>query len=373
MSDDEQLLFGADFQAQLAQMQAETAAAVAAQPQEPGLLDTIVEALTPAHEPTLGEMIANEVRLSTGPDTDGDGRTDLREREEGTSPERDERDLDMDGLDNTAEAAAGTSPHQYDSDWDGMADGLETVAGRNPLFPDGGDENTPGFYERLLANSFDADRDGLLDGVEGELGTDPTNANTDGDRLDDGLEVGSWSPELQLDPRSPDTDGDGRIDGFDRDNSRNEADDDLDGLDNTMEAQVGTSPTRYDTDGDGATDLLEVQRQSDPVVFDEIGDDDWEAATTLAIVQEHDRDADGLVDGVEAQLFTDPDDADTDDDMLPDGIDDAPREPLEGVQLDIAPTAEAFEAEAFEGDSFAADLGVADTAVEATDGVFDGF
>ncbi|MEQ1702541.1 MAG: hypothetical protein ABMA25_20725 [Ilumatobacteraceae bacterium] len=377
MSDDEQVLFGDEFQAQLAQMQAETAAAIAAQPPEPGLLDTIVEALTPAHEPTIGEMIANEVRLNSGPDGDGDGRTDLRESEEGTNPARDERDLDMDGLDNTAEAAAGTSPHRYDSDWDGTADGLEAVAGRDPMFPDSGDEDAPGFYERMLANSFDADRDGLLDHVEEELGTSPTNANTDGDRIDDGFEVGSWGSDLRLDPRSPDTDGDGRIDGFDTDNSRDEADDDFDGLDNTLEREMGTSPTRYDTDGDGATDGLELSRDTNPKVFDEIGDDDFDADLAIESMQRFDRDQDGLVDRVERSLSTDPDDPDSDDDALTDGIDDEPLTAMEGMEgLGADPTPpmtdfDAPEAEPF-SDAFTDELDAVDDAVDAAGDVFDG-
>lgn len=389
MSDDEQLLFGDEFQAQLAQMQAETAAAIAAQPPEPGLFDTIVEALTPPHEPTLGEVIANEVRLNSGPDTDRDGRTDLREREEGSNPTRDERDLDMDGLDNTAEAAAGTSPHQYDSDWDGMADGLEAVAGRDPNFPDGDEEGTPGFYERLLADNFDADRDGLLDEVETSLGTSPTNANTDGDRLSDGLEVGSWSADMRMDPLSPDTDGDGRIDGFDRDNSRDEADDDFDGLDNTLEKDMGTSPHRYDTDGDGATDGLELSRDTNPIVFDEISDDDFDANLAIESMQRFDRDQDGLVDRVERALSTDPDDPDSDDDALTDGIDDEPltaMEGMEGLGADPAPltadfdtAAPVFEPEPLpepepepEPDSFGDDLDAADHALDAAGDVFDG-
>ncbi len=60
----------------------------------------------------------------------------------------------------------------------------------------------------------DADIDGLLDEQEAVLGTDPNNNDTDGDGLNDRLEV-----EVKgTDPLNADTDGDGISDWNDNDN-----------------------------------------------------------------------------------------------------------------------------------------------------------
>lgn len=382
MSDDERLLFGPEFQAQLAQMQAATGVTAEPLPLPPTLSEQILQfaedvaqrVAPPSQEPepTLGDIIANEIRLASGPDSDRDGRTDLREAEEGTHPQRDQRDVDMDGLDNAAEAAHGTSPYLYDTDYDGMADGFEVAAGRNPMFPEG--EPQPGFYEQVLASRFDADSDGLLDAVEAQLGTDPASANTDRDRFSDADEVGSWGEAMRLDPLSPDSDGDGRIDGFDSDSSRDEADDDFDGLDNTLEHTLGTSTDHYDTDGDGATDGLEVARDTNPIVFDEVGDEDLDAAAALESVQRFDRDLDGLVDQVERKRSTNPDDADTDDDGLPDGIDDAPLGMIEGIEPDLAPSRADFDQPGSEpsSDAFTDEIEAVSAAFDGVNDVFDG-
>ncbi len=56
----------------------------------------------------------------------------------------------------------------------------------------------------------DEDGDGLTNGEEKEIGTDPLEPDTDGDGLDDGLEV----KIIGTDPKSNDTDGDGVTDGI---------------------------------------------------------------------------------------------------------------------------------------------------------------
>ncbi len=47
---------------------------------------------------------------------------------------------------------------------------------------------------------------------------------------------------------------------------------DLDGLNNSIERQLGTNPTDYDTDGDGLGDLEERQINSEPLSVDSDGD-----------------------------------------------------------------------------------------------------
>ena len=59
----------------------------------------------------------------------------------------------------------------------------------------------------------DSDGDGLVDRHERALGTSPQLEDTDGDGLDDGLEI----VELGTDPLLADTDQDGFDDGFDDD------------------------------------------------------------------------------------------------------------------------------------------------------------
>lgn len=61
----------------------------------------------------------------------------------------------------------------------------------------------------LFGEAVDSDKDGLDDVREKELGTNPFNADTDGDGLNDGDEVIIW----KTNPLNPDTDGDGYKDG----------------------------------------------------------------------------------------------------------------------------------------------------------------
>lgn len=123
----------------------------------------------------------------------------------------------------------------------------------------------------------DSDNDGLSDPREKELGTDPNVTDTDGDGLDDGEEVKTYSS----DPLDVDTDGDGLEDGEEAN-------------------QVGTNPVRADTDDDGLNDSHE---------WNELGTDP----------ENPDSDRDKLTDGEEVNgIGTDPLNKDTDGDGLPD-------------------------------------------------------
>jgi Concanavalin A-like lectin/glucanases superfamily/PA14 domain/Bacterial TSP3 repeat len=101
-------------------------------------------------------------------------------------------DFDSDTVNDTAEYTNGTDPTKPDTDDDGLTDAQEITATTNPLDPD-------------------TDNDGLLDGVEddtgvfvdaGHTGTDPKNADSDGDKWPDGVEVG-WPSNPNLNTSQP--------------------------------------------------------------------------------------------------------------------------------------------------------------------------
>ncbi|MGJ8713615.1 MAG: Calx-beta domain-containing protein [Maribacter stanieri] len=106
----------------------------------------------------------------------------------------------------------------------------------------------------------DDDNDGLLGGQEVVLGTDSNDPDTDGDGIEDGVEVGD-------DIDNPlDEDGDGIIDALDS----NTVDADNDGVNDQQDPANNNPciPNRFngscDTDGDGISDLDEQTNGSDP-------------------------------------------------------------------------------------------------------------
>src|SRR6267143_185756 len=160
-----------------------------------------------------------------------------------------------------------TDPFDFDTDDDGLPDGLELLPGDglNPTDP----------MDR------DTDRDGLPDGAERVVhGSDPTMTDSDGDTLTDYQEVTPRELGLEIDgvpvervivtsPAAADTDGDGLRD-----------DEEWDGF-----SRYGfvTDPTESDTDRDGLTDFDELaglnRKPTNPV--------------------ESDTDADGVMDGLD--------------------------------------------------------------------------
>jgi gliding motility-associated-like protein len=185
-------------------------------------------------------------------------------------------DTDGDGLSDANEAIAGTDPNNPDSDGDGENDNVEV--GGNPAAPldtdgDGtmdafessivdtdGDgvsneldpENTNPCVPNINAGPCDQDNDGLINSQETTLGTNPTNPDTDGDGINDGVENANGSDPL--DPCDPDN----TLPGC-------QIDTDGDGLTDAIEATLGTDPNNPDTDGDGLTDGAEVLGGSDPL------------------------------------------------------------------------------------------------------------
>ena len=163
-----------------------------------------------------------------------------------------DKDSDGDGLTDIEEKNIGTDPHNPDSDGDGLSDGEEHFDTKtNPLNPD-------------------TDGDGLNDGDEvNKYHTDPNNPDTDGDGLNDGDEV----MKTHTDPLKADTDNDGVSDGkevigaltpttdrggFDVNNPANtnhrDTPDVIDALD-----------PMNDSDTDKRPNLTETQKKTDPL------------------------------------------------------------------------------------------------------------
>jgi hypothetical protein len=124
-------------------------------------------------------------------------------------------DKDNDGLPDAVEAGIGgapsppnlcpsatapTNPLLADSDGDRVLDGAECALGTDPMNP----LSKP---PTLLAG--DTDHDGLPDTLEVILGSDPLKIDTDGDKINDGIEFKGYNTS----PALPDTDGDGCGDG----------------------------------------------------------------------------------------------------------------------------------------------------------------
>jgi hypothetical protein len=127
--------------------------------------------------------------------------------------DRDDADVDGDGLLNTDEVARGTDTRNPDTDGDGLKDGVEVAGGSNPVNPD---TDGDGIVDSIDPNPLVSDRDqdgdgvadtddpdidgdGLMNDQEAIRGTDPRKPDTDGDRWQDGLEVALESDPLRAD------------------------------------------------------------------------------------------------------------------------------------------------------------------------------
>jgi len=163
------------------------------------------------------------------------------------------KDTDGDGLVQALEENTCADPHDYDTDDDGIADGIEDVNKNGAVDAGETDPCDP-----------DTDGDGLDDGDEINVhGTDPANFDTDSDGADDGWEL-TYSG-CGLDPLVGDSTDDA----------------DTDGLSNLGEYQNGADPCNPDTDGDGLSDGQEVNTYgTSPTGWDTDGDylpDNYEA------------------------------------------------------------------------------------------------
>lgn len=193
-------------------------------------------------------------------------------------------------------------------------------------------ENNDNYYSGSIGltvtgtdGGADPDKDRVVNREEDRYGTDKMNADTDGDRLSDGVEIydfktnplspdtdkdrlNDWE-ELKVsntDPRNPDTDGDGLGDGDER----------LIHL---------TDPLKKDTDGDRVSDKDEIEiSKTDPRNPDTDGeglDDGQELGTYKTNPKSPDHDNDNLTDFEEVVTYkTDPKNQDTDGGGANDGV-----------------------------------------------------
>lgn len=283
------------------------------------------------------------------------------------------RDWDKDGISNSDEDVLHTDPRLPDTDGDGLTDGEEHL-----------------HIERI--KSFLEETDPKLKISFKELGVlNPTMADSDGDCLPDGLELGieakDWpplaktqysvlqpprpipssicldilkahkidfttvhffdtDPQSKTDPTAPDTDGDQLIDGAEDWN--------WDGVRAKDKAGqwVETDPMIADSDGDELPDG-EEDRNDNGIL------DKAETSPLLA-----DTDHDGVKDAQELRSGSTPTSCDSDQDGLPDGI--------ENNVANIAPT-KGCEGAAFHGSNFAAPSALSSSSVDSdSDGLKDG-
>ncbi len=195
---------------------------------------------------------------------------------------------------------------------------FETSGGYNHTFGDklelierakGGLADKDGYWNFLIGLTIsgengdaDPDGDGLSNKIEKQLGTDPKNPDSDGDGLNDGEEVNTYSTN----PLNADSDGDGLKDGAEVKTYKtnpNKADTDGDGLNDGDEVtKYNTNPLNADSDADGLNDGDEIMKyKTDPLKAD--------------------TDGDGLSDGDEVMKYkTDPLKVDTDGGTVNDGV-----------------------------------------------------
>jgi MYXO-CTERM domain-containing protein len=265
-------------------------------------------------------------------------------------------DPDGDGATNAQERGAGTDLQDPDSDDDGVCDGPNTVVPTcigttgdedgdgvlNATDPDPLDPCNPN-PNALACPTGDPDGDGVNNGDEATAGTDPNDPDSD----DDGLCDGALSLPGVCVGQGGDDDGDGvtndaevgagsdPLDPCDPDPNAlacPTGDPDGDGVDNQTEAIAGTDPNDPDSDDDGTCDGVidvaptcvgagtDADGDGIPVGTDPDDADPCNPNPDALACPTGDPDGDGVNNGDEATAGTDPNDPDSDDDGVCDGM-----------------------------------------------------
>ena len=288
---------------------------------------TLIPCRSQDNESSCAPALAASVDIEIVPvnDHDGDGVPSADEDLDGNGDPRDDdsdgdlapnyldQDDDGDGILTAEELlVADVNARANDLDGDGIPNWLDLDTDGD-LRPDliegtGDDDNDgiPNFRDPIDTDGpvGDPDLDGLSNREEALLGTDPFDRDTDDDGLTDGQEVGAGTSTTTFEMGA--------------DTSPLDADTDDDGISDGEEVNAGddgfvTDPLVSDTDGDGLPDGLE---------------------TSSSVVQGGASDAAGVlyagtdfsfVPDLDLTTSTDPTNADTDDDTVPDGEEDANR------------------------------------------------
>ncbi len=202
-------------------------------------------------------------------------------------------DFDYDGLTNQQELNLGLDPFAYDTDGDGLGDSWEVAHGLDP-------KSAAGVNGAL----GDPDGDLLSNQDEQSNATDPHDADSDDDTLNDYAEAMTYLTN----PNVADSEGDG--------------------LGDAAEVLVYlTDPWDWDTDGDSLSDVAEIN-------------------TYLTNPLNKDSDSDGLNDAAEVNTYqTNPNVADSDGDGITDKS-----EVMQGTNANSASSRPAFESVEIVGD-----------------------
>ena len=224
-------------------------------------------------------------------DTDGDGLTDGAE---------------ISGSANILYPNQSTDPNNIDSDDDGVSDFAEVNATSNETFNEVYAFNTTFNYPGSNPNAANSDGDGWTDAQEWFTYTsDPRNADSDFDGLNDDLEFGASTEWRAFDTATCDNDLDGIPDGFSTtggiDNQYDGFDSDCDGASDSYE-YYGTDGqtvtyTRPDASTFQETRTINSQLEGVNTTFFVIG---YNADVVNSMQPNlNDSDGDGLLDGVE--------------------------------------------------------------------------
>ena len=224
--------------------------------------------------------------------------------------DKDDTDIDGDGVNNADEIAAGLDPHNPDTNGDGVNDGDEDSDGDGKPNKDESDADS----DKIT----DKDGNGKSDITEGkdENGNSTQPKDTDGDGTPDDKDTDIDGDGVNnadenaagLDPRNPDSNGDGVKDG----------DEDSDGDDKTnAEESNPDSNTITDKDGNGTSDIMEGKDENGnstkPKDTDGNGTPDY---------KDTDIDGDGVNNADETEAGLDPRKPDSNGDGVNDGDED---------------------------------------------------
>lgn len=177
-------------------------------------------------------------------------------------------DDDGDGLSNEVEETFFLNSASSDTDFDGIADGLELVLDSgDPLdssvSPSPRNRSITLAPEDIVASDLDRDLDGLGDTFERNNNLDPLDPDIDDDGYQDGLELVAGSDPFDSASR-PSRINSPMDDGISR-GGQAPIDSDSDGLSDAFESLNGTLIASRDSDSDGFSDGLEYLMGSSPV------------------------------------------------------------------------------------------------------------